>query len=153
MARLLQVDSDNATLMHVGLGSTCSPRLVLPSLTMGDCFPAALSPAIWWKWLQNRIVAVVKPISIDATAAEVLTKAFDVWTGATCKRRHLPYLFLSLLGCPNQVQIVVKGPDSTASQKYHEMLSRQHAGQSRVYFWCARASQAYVKSHSSRKLR
>ena len=29
-----------------------------PSRTRGDSFPAAPSPSIWWKWLQNSIAVM-----------------------------------------------------------------------------------------------
>ena len=44
---------------------TCSPRSG-PSRTSGDSLPAAASPSIWWKWLQNRTLATVTPTSADA---------------------------------------------------------------------------------------
>ena len=59
---------------------------------MGDFFPAALSPAIWWKWLQNKIVAVVKPIVTEAAAAQWLTKALvEVWPATCSKDQRRPF--------------------------------------------------------------
>lgn len=65
-------------------GPAWRPRRVLPSRTSGDFFPAARSPAIWWKWLQNSMAAVVRPTTTDAAAAQWLTSACPGVLPATC---------------------------------------------------------------------
>ena len=39
------------------------------SRTSGDSLPAPRSPSTWWKWLQNRMLVVVRPTRTDAAAA------------------------------------------------------------------------------------
>lgn len=47
--------------------------LAVPSLTSGDILLAALSSAIWWKWLQKRMREVVMPTTTLHTPAAALT--------------------------------------------------------------------------------
>lgn len=38
----------------------------VPNWLNGLLFPAAMSPLIWWKWLQNSMLVVVKPTTVAA---------------------------------------------------------------------------------------
>ena len=60
--------------------------LAVPNLTRGDILLAALSSAIWWKWLQKRMMVVVMPTTtLDTTAAGLTSDATAPAGLATCK--------------------------------------------------------------------
>lgn len=60
--------------------------LAVPNLTRGDILLAALSSAIWWKWLQNKMMVVVVPTTILDTTAAGLTSGATAPPGlATCR--------------------------------------------------------------------
>ena len=59
--------------------------LAVPNLTRGDILLAALSSAIWWKWLQKRMMVVVMPTTtLDTTAAGLTSGAIAPPGLATC---------------------------------------------------------------------
>jgi len=59
--------------------------LAVPNLTRGDILLAALSSAIWWKWLQKRMMEVVMPTTTLPTTAAGLTSGATAPPGlATC---------------------------------------------------------------------
>ena len=71
-----------------GILHKCSTltALAVPNLTRGDILLAALSSAIWWKWLQKRMMVVVMPTTTLHTTAAGLTSGATAPAGlATCK--------------------------------------------------------------------
>ncbi len=58
-------------------GPTSYPCRV-PRRTRGDIFRAAMSPSIWWKWLQNKMLVVVRPTKIAAVASSGPRLAYSI---------------------------------------------------------------------------